>query len=130
VYPAEFLSFFLGFTYLDTEPSDLPYAPEITFSAGMNWRFLKGFKLSLDCQYVDEMYVDAQARRKGDENTVTVDSYFLVNGKLSYAFVLEPAGLNLEVFLAGENLTDTDYEYLPGYPMPGATGMLGVSFEF
>ena len=130
LYPTEFLSLFFGFTYLDTDPSDLPYAPEIAFSAGMSWRFLKGFKLNLDCQYVDEMHVDAQARRQSAENTATVDSYFLVNGKLSYAFVVGARGQNVEVFLAGENLTNANYEYLPGYPMPGATGMVGVTFKF
>jgi hypothetical protein len=26
--------------------------------------------------------------------------------------------------------TDTSYEYLPGYPMPGINGMLGVAFVF
>jgi len=130
LYPTESLSLFFGFTYLDTDPSDLPYAPEIAFSAGMSLRFLKNFKLNLDCRYVDEMHVDAQARRKDAENTMTVDSYFLVNGKLSYDFVMGVRGLNVEVFLAGENLTNTSYEYLPGYPMPGATGMVGLGFKF
>jgi iron complex outermembrane receptor protein len=35
-----------------------------------------------------------------------------------------------EVFLAGENLIDEDYEYLPGYPMPGINGVLGVAVKF
>ena len=36
----------------------------------------------------------------------------------------------MKVFAAGENLTNQDYEYKPGYPMPGISGMLGVEFSF
>jgi len=75
------------------------------------------------------MYVNSQARRADAPNNAEVDSYFLVNGKLSFGFTLEETGMEGEVFVAGENLTDTDYEYLPGYPMPGINGMLGVSFK-
>jgi len=130
VHPIRDLSLFAGLTFLDTDPSDLPYAPKWTFSAGGNYRFLEKFKLSLDCQYVDEMFVDAQARRAGAKNTGSVDSYFLVNGKLSYAFLSYASGLEGKIYVAVENLTDADYEYYPGYPMPGTTGMIGVKFAY
>ncbi len=126
LFPTTDLSLFFGVTYLDTDPADLPYAPEITFSSGANWRFLKAVQLSLDCQYLDEMFVDSQARRKNAENTLTVDSYFLVNGKMSYFVDVTSLKTQIEVYLAGENLTDADYEYYPGYPMPGVTGMIGI----
>jgi iron complex outermembrane receptor protein len=128
LYPMENLSLFTGLTYLDTNPSDLPYAPKITASAGMNLRFLRVFSLSLDCQYLDEMYVDSQARRTGVLNSTQVDSYFLANAKLSYQFFSNELIRKAEVFLAGENLTNTDYEYLPGYPMPGISAMIGMNF--
>jgi iron complex outermembrane receptor protein len=35
-----------------------------------------------------------------------------------------------EVFLAVENLFDRDYEYRPGYAMPGISGQLGLSASF
>jgi iron complex outermembrane receptor protein len=95
----------------------------------VNWSFLDRFTLSLDSQYLDEMTVTSQARKAGTQNTSEVDSYFLLNGKLSYGFALGESKMNGEVFVAGENLTDTDYEYLPDYPMPGINGMLGISFE-
>jgi iron complex outermembrane receptor protein len=74
------------------------------------------------------MYVDAQTRKLDTENTAMVDSCFLLNAKITYS-IPGSGNVDWEVFLAGENLTDTDYEYLPGYPMPGATGMIGVSFS-
>jgi iron complex outermembrane receptor protein len=127
--PTQNLSIFAGLTWLDTDPSDLPYAPDVSISSGVNWSFLDQFTVSLDSQYLDSMTVTSQARKAGAENTSKVDSYFLLNGKLSYGFALEHSGLEGELFVAGENLTDTDYEYLPDYPMPGINGMLGISLE-
>ena len=49
---------------------------------------------------------------------------------MSYGFVMPKWNLDGEIYLAGENLTDADYEYLPGYPMPGATVMAGFRVAF
>jgi hypothetical protein len=35
-----------------------------------------------------------------------------------------------ELFVAGENLTNTNYEYKQGYPMPGINGMIGATVSF
>lgn len=129
-HPTENISTFLGVTFLDKEPETTPYAPDVTLSAGVNWRFFNNFKLSLDCHYVDKMYVDIKARRLGAVNTATVDSYFLLNGKFSYQLPLPTKRVQGEVFLSVENLTDTDYEYYPGYPMPGVTWMIGGKVIF
>ena len=130
IHPARNLSLFFGATFLDSDPSDLPYAPETTLSTGLNWCFLEHFTLSADLQYVDEMYVNSQARKAGAENTLTVDSYTVVNARLGYQFHFGDRGSSGKIFVAGENLTDTDYEYRPGYPMPGINGMAGVSLTF
>lgn len=127
--PVEGLSLFAGVTLLDTDPSDLPYAPETTVSCGANWRFLEHFKLSLDGSYVSSIHVNSQARRANTENGRSVDSYYLINGKFSYAFDWMTQKLKGEIFVAGENLTDTDYEYQPGYSMPGLNGMIGLQLE-
>ncbi len=130
VYPAEDLSIFLGATVLDTDPEDLPYSPEITVSFGFTWEFMPAWTLNIDGQYVDDMYVTSRARVAGAKNTAPVDDYFLLNGKISRGFELADGTVAGKIFLAGENLTDTDYEYLPGYPMAGINGMAGISIEF
>src|SRR5208283_984188 len=61
VTPVENLALFGGFTVLDANPSDLPYAPQWTASAGATYRFLQRFHLSVDSQYV------------GSENALTRD---------------------------------------------------------
>jgi len=130
VYPLKGLSLFGGFTYLSTDPGNLPYAPAATITGGLNWRFLSRFQLSLDSQYVSNMYVNSQARRDGAENTDKIGSYYLVNGKISYFFPVTSLHMDGELFVAGENLTDVTYEYQPGYPMPGMTAMAGVRVSF
>lgn len=127
--PVDNLSLFAGLTLLDTDPSDLPYAPETTVTCGANWRFLERFKLSLDGSYVSSIHVNSQTRRANTENNDTVDSYYLINGKLSYMFDWMAGKYKGELFVAGENLTDVDYEYQPGYPMPGINGMVGFQLE-
>lgn len=130
IHPTANLAYFLGGTYLYTDPSDTPYAPEITLSAGVTWRFLDAFTFSADAQYSDAMYVNSQARRATAINTAMVDSYAVINAKLSYAFTTGPGGLSGTIFIAGENLTDTTYEYRPDYPMPGLNGMAGLTLAF
>ncbi len=125
------LSVYAGATWLDTFPSDLPYAPEWTFSAGLNWRFLQHFRLSLDAQYVTGEQVLSQGRTENAVNASEVDPYHVVNGRIAYVFDYAPWEIKeAEVYLALENITDSDYEYRPGYRMPGSSATVGLSVTF
>ena len=128
--PVTGLSVFGGFTYLDTDPSDLPYAPEWTFSTGVNYRFMRNFQISIDTQYVDKQFVTSRARMENTVNVDQVDSYFLVNGKISYDFLLPDTDMDCQVYLAVENVTDTYYEQKKGYPMPDLNFMAGFAVTF
>lgn len=128
--PATDISLFFGATFLDSDPGDLPYAPDATLSSGFNWKFMRNFRLNMDGQYVSDVNVTSQARRDGEDNDIEVDSYYLLNGKISYLFRPRARNLTTELFVAGENLTDKSYEYRPGYPMPGINAMAGVSLSF
>jgi len=128
--PLPDLTFFAGFTYLDADPEDLPYSPEWSGSSGVNYRFFERFQISFDGLYVDDQFVTSWARRAGAVSVDKVDSYFLLNGKLTCDFRLPWHGIQSTAYVAGENLTDTDYEQKKGYPMPGLSGMVGVAFRF
>jgi len=130
LFPRPRLSLFAGFTYLDALPNDLPYVPELTASAGMNYSFLENCQISLDALYVGEHLVTSRVRREGAVNNEAVDSYILLNGKLTYDFPLRHGGLDCQVYLAGENLTDAEYEHKKSYPMPGISVMVGIVMEF
>jgi outer membrane cobalamin receptor len=124
--PLPELALFAGMTYQEASPLDLPYVPHWSASAGLNYTFLKHFHLALDCLYVAEQFVASRGRQEGTLNTDKVDAYFLLNGKVSYDFYIQPLKLGVEIFVAGENLTNDHYEFKKGYPMPGINGMFGV----
>ncbi len=129
--PVRDLSLFAGATYLDSNPGDLPYAPEWSASFGLNYRFLRHFQASFDASYVDDHFVTSRSRTRNAVNVDRVDSYFLLNAKLTYDVMLPWAeGVHAQLFLAGENLTDTGYEQKKGYPMPGINGMGGIKVWF
>ncbi len=130
LYPTRDLALFFGATLMKTDPCDLPYAPELTLSAGLNWTFLPAFTLNLDAQYQDEMYTTSQARRASATNTDKAGSFTLLNCKISHGVDLPCPGMDMTVYVAGENLTDADYEYQSGYPMPGISLMTGVVLSF
>ncbi|WP_320043661.1 TonB-dependent receptor domain-containing protein [uncultured Desulfobacter sp.] len=127
--PDSNFSIFAGVTLLDTDPGDLPYAPDVSFSTGFSLRFLERFKLSLNASYISSMHVSSQVRKKDDDNNTTVDDFFIVDAKITYDLDLKGADYKIKLFLAGENLTDQNYEYQSGYPMPGINCMAGIRFE-
>jgi len=127
--PMQDVSLFAGLTYLDVNPSDMPYSPEMSASFGINYRFLDHFDLSLDALYVDEQFVTSRGRQENTINKDIVDSYFLLNGKLAYHFKFCDTQHG-QIYISGENLTDTAYEQKKGYPMPGISGMMGVKLTF
>ncbi|MEN6439203.1 MAG: TonB-dependent receptor plug domain-containing protein [Syntrophobacter sp.] len=129
--PIRDLSFFAGATYLKSDPDDLPYAPEWSASFGVNYRFLKDFQISVDSVFVDDQFVFSRGRSTTAVNTEKVGSYYVLSAKLTYDFIM-PCYRNVraQLFLAGENLTDTEYEQKKGYPMPGISGMGGIKLRF
>jgi iron complex outermembrane receptor protein len=128
VTPVRDLSLFGGFTALKADPSDLPYAPQWTASAGASYRFLQHFRLSVDSQYVGNQSAITLGPVPAI-STSPIGSCFLVNARLSYDFALPSWRLHGQIFVAGQNLTDANYQQQPGYPMPGINGMGGIKLE-
>jgi len=124
VSPIKDLEFYVGATFLNSTPDNLPYAPKQTASAGLNYRFWKKFTLSVDGQYVDSRYVSDPRYPAAAPDKV--DAYYLVNAKISYTITPKGAPVKTTLYLSGENLTNTSYEFLKGYPAPGITFMGGI----
>ena len=134
--PIETLSLFAGATWLHTSVDSLPYSPEWSASAGVTWRFLENFKLSVDFVYMDKMasadgFGRTFTQAEDSSNNPLLPSAVLLNAKLSYTFSLPALRLRqAEIFIAGENLTDRRYYYQPGYPMSGIGAMIGLKAGF
>jgi len=121
---------FAGATFLDADPGSTPYAPDQSYTAGANWTPAAGWQVSVDAAYVSRMHVASLGRSATAFNPLTVGAQFSLNARIARRFALGADGrTRLEVFVAGENLTDRDFAYTPGYPMPGINGTLGVRFE-
>ncbi|MGE5799253.1 MAG: TonB-dependent receptor [Syntrophaceae bacterium] len=130
--PTREFATFAGATWIaDRLPANLPYVPEWSASAGMNWRFLERFRLSLDALWQAGQYAaNTRIPDYGGTSIAEVGGFFLLNGKISWEFRILSPRLTGEIFLAGENLADQSYAYKKDYPMPGITGMVGVNLKF
>jgi len=128
--PVADLALFAGGTWLKTDPADMPYAPRWAATMGATWRFWKRFTLSADGSFVDRHFALSRDRTSTAVNVQQVDSYFLLGARLGYELPLPWHGPQAELFLAAENMTDANYEYKPGYPMPGINAMGGLRVSF
>ena len=122
--PITGLSLMAGLTWMDTKPTHIPYSPATTWVAGAV--YARGrLRCSVDAQRVGETWV---GNLRFPAPVQPVDPYFLLNGRVSWRLGEKARGA--ELYVAGENLTDSAYQYRPGYPMPRASVMGGVAWGF
>lgn len=119
-------SSFAGLTLLDASLADLPYAPRRALTLGLTWRH-GPWRVSADAQAQARMFVLNKARADGSANSAQVAGFGVVNLRVAHA--LAALGPQAEAFLALENLGGARYAYRPGYPMPGRSAQLGLSFK-
>jgi iron complex outermembrane receptor protein len=118
------LTLMAGLTWMDTRPSHIPYSPGTTWVAGAV--FARGrLRFSADAQRVGETWV---GNLRFPAPVQPIDPYFLLNGRVSWRLGEKARGA--ELYVAGENLTDSAYQYRPGYPMPRASVMGGVAWGY
>ena len=79
---------------------------------------LKNWNVNASYQYIHNLYLTIVP------NTEQKESYGLLNTKISFQALKW-----LNVFVKGENLTDTGYSIVAGYPMPGVTVLGGVNIS-
>ena len=125
--PNQNLDLFVGGAYQNPSPSEVPNYPEFSLSVGANLRLSEKWSLNADAQYVDSQFTQGTRFNPG---TQQVDSYLIVNARLAYALEMWSGKLKGEIFGAVENLTDTDYAFRPGYPMPGIMPSIGFDLRF
>ena len=125
--PSRTLDLYLGATFTDNDPSDLPYSPEFSAVAGLGWRVNERWKLDATLNHFAEQYA---GNPRAVAAPVLVDGYTTLNLRLGHRFTQSGSPTRGEVFLAAENVTNTDYELKPGYPMPGASVTIGMDVRF
>ncbi len=107
-----------NYSFLDSD-SKITAAPKHKAYLGMDWKINNKFTVSPNFQYVNDLYVRIA------ENNDVLETYALLNCKVSY----KPVDM-LTLFINGENLTDSSYQNLYGYPMPGFVVLGGIDLKF
>ena len=120
--------------------NELPYAPNISFTAGLSKHIGDKVSLNAEVQYVDRVYTDFEnieyITNRGD--TGPVPAYFLLNATAGYEL-----NRHWRMFITGKNLLDTIYiasrlNSEPSRPdqsfglLPGARRQvnLGIVYQF
>jgi len=117
------------------EKKEIPLVPNRMINAGLEIYLPHNVTLKPEIRHVSDCYLSGD----NDNNTEKLASYTLLNVYLTYKPTFKK--LNMTVFAAVENLTETMYssygiDYAQYgmsnfyYPMPGRTFKGGVSFEF
>ena len=127
---SENLAVFAAASLVRTTPGDIPYAPETTLTTGVNWQPAKHWHVSTDAVYVSSMHIASEARVAATTNPLKVGANFLLTARLSRRFTWGARDAHRgEIYLSAENLTDREFAYQPGYPIPGLNFMIGVRLE-
>lgn len=118
--------FFGGLTALKSSADGLPYVPSTAWSMGVSGR-AGVTKVSVDVQHQAGMYAMSQDR-SADSTNQWVNGFTVANARIAYP--LPSLGKSGEVFLALKNLFKANYQYNPGYVMPGRNGLVGLIASF
>ncbi len=127
--PADNLAFFAGLTYTNPETAPVSRLPRWTATAGGTWTICPYLKWTLDGQYIDRMYAYSVRSSSEASNLTELDWGLLLNTRL--AVPLESfTSVEGELFVSLENLTNSHYEYYPGYPLDGIMWYVGCRIKF
>jgi iron complex outermembrane receptor protein len=91
--------------------------PPQLFYAGISWQN-EHLNLELNCNYIDSQWYDI-------ENTIRINSWFLVNARVAYAFYKK-----YEVYLESQDLLDNRYIDRKGQLSPGRFIQGGINIHF
>ncbi|MDD4636346.1 MAG: TonB-dependent receptor [Bacteroidales bacterium] len=103
---------FANYAYLHSNVN-LISAPTHQANMGITQRF-NDFTFSVDAQYVGDLMLNATSGLK--------ESYFLADARASYRY-----GKSITLFLKVNNITNSNYTVMEGFPMPGTTVIGGLS---
>lgn len=127
LYPRKDLTLFVGSTVNNPDDDPVSRLPDFMGSAGASYRVARYVRWDVDSEYVASQY--AYSMRSTTAALNKLDSYVTVNTRVSLdlkAF----SSLKGELYVAVENLGDAEYEYFPGYPMPGVMWYTGMKLKF
>ena len=113
-------------TLLKSSVDTQPYVPKSALTAGVSGT-VGPVRLVLDAQHQTGMYALGLDRDASATNQY-VNAFTVANARVSYP--LASLGKKGEVYVALNNLFGANYQYNPGYPMPGRSLRVGLIASF
>jgi iron complex outermembrane receptor protein len=131
--PMEDLSFKLGCMYNDADnkspgrvSDEVLGVPQYTFNFGVQYTLpVIGTRLNGNMLYLGKSYRQLPTPADPKLEVIENESYQLCNIKITQPLLSD----RMEAFLAVDNLFDENYEPNSGYPAPGMSMWLGLSFR-
>lgn len=116
--PIKYINFGINYTWMKTfniNGNPLARRPEHKVSAYVNIIPIKPLNINIGLIYSGESPATIY------DNAKINDDYYLLNASISYQITD-----NIQIYLKGTNLTNTDYEEIAGYGMKGIEIFLGL----
>ena len=82
-------------------------------------------RFDMNMTHLSESYGELPTAQNPNTEIVLNDSYTIFNSKISRRFFNKYEG-----YIRGENIFDKNYEYQSGYPAPGRSVWMGVSYTY
>lgn len=124
----EAIDVFTGVSFCETDPADVPNAPQWTGSLGVNALLSSRWTCFMDVEFVDAHEV--VNTRNASLPQERVDAYLLANGGFHCRLTRPSHRIQAKIHAHVENLGDVTYHHQVGYPMPGRVGSLGLNVQF
>lgn len=119
---------YAGMNVMSLEPDNIPNAPEVTFTGGISGILLQRFYMNCDLEHMGKRYQGNT--RFPIPPPQRLDSYTVINGKISFDVTQNSRKPAVRLSIACENLLNESYAYQPLYPMPGTSFMAGLDMTF
>jgi iron complex outermembrane recepter protein len=133
IYPTKDLTIKAGYTFIDATnlthgrvTNRVQYVPEHQFDVGVGYLIPKvGVKADLNGLYVAQTWGQVPTPSRRTDEFIKTDDFFVLNARLGKSI-----GKNFEVYLAGNNILDKNYEPELDFPAAGRNLFLGLKYTY
>lgn len=120
----DWLTSYANYSYVSAWGDDVGFTPRNKANGGLLFDLDQGFKINMNFNYVEGSTNHAAASSLAPSKTT--DSYFIVNGAITYT----PPGANLSFSLNGFNVLHDAHVELPSSQTIGSLFLLGITYRF
>ncbi|MBN1632933.1 MAG: TonB-dependent receptor [Ignavibacteria bacterium] len=103
-----------------SEGKQIVYIPSEQIKSNLEFRY-KSFGINIFYSHIGKRFSDA-------ENLTAISPSSVLDGNVYYEFKIRNFKTRLKMEI--NNITDTDYQYIPGYPMPLRNFLMSIQIDY